>query len=213
MWEHTYNGLITCADCGCQITTTVKTKYYKRTNRTAIYTYHNCTHRRGNCSQEVVTGKKLERLLTQNLVQIKIDKEEWELGMKLFQAKHQEESDKLSKRLRYHQNQFTAVRNQIVALVKMRANEELTREEFMEQKAELLKQKKDIEEKLNDNNLSADTWLEFCTKYLNNAFSAREITEEGEPEEKRDLILDVGENLKLEDGKLKFSFKKPYDVL
>src|SRR3989338_6326795 len=43
VWEHTYNGLITCCDCGCQITTSVKTKYYKRTDRTAIYTYHHCT--------------------------------------------------------------------------------------------------------------------------------------------------------------------------
>src|SRR3989344_35315 len=63
VWEHTYNGLITCGDCGCQITTTVKTKYYKRTDRTAIYTYHNCTHRKGKCSQEPLKGKDLEKLL------------------------------------------------------------------------------------------------------------------------------------------------------
>ncbi len=70
-----------------------------------------------------------------------------------------------------------------------------------------------IQDKLGDNNNSADIWLELCTKYLNNAFSARETMENGTAEEKRNLILDLGQNLILKDKKLEFSFKKPYDVL
>lgn len=213
VWEHTYNGLITCGDCGCQITTTVKEKWYKRTNRTAIYTYHQCTHRRGHCKQEAVTGKELEQLLAKNIVQISIDEEAWELGMDLFRAKHEEESGKLNKKLRYLQNQFTSVRDQIKELVKMRSRKELTQEEFMDQKADLLQEKKDLEEKIKDNDYSADNWLELCTKYLNNAFQAREVMQKGTLKEKKDLILDVGQNLILRDGKLQFSFKQPYDVL
>lgn len=95
----------------------------------------------------------------------------------------------------------------------MRANEELTKEEFLEQKADFLKQRKDIEDKLGDNTNSADIWLELCTRYLNNAFSAREIIEHGTRDEKRDLILELGQNLILKDRKLQFSFKQPYNVL
>ena len=83
----------------------------------------------------------------------------------------------------------------------------------MEQKEDLLQEKKDLEEKIKDNDYSADTWLELCTKYLNNAFSAREVMEKGKPDEKRNLILDLGQNLILKDEKLQFSFKEPYDVL
>lgn len=89
----------------------------------------------------------------------------------------------------------------------MRANQELTQEEFLEQKTELLQEKGGIQDKLGDNNNSADIWLELCTKYLNNAFSARETMENGTPEEKRNLILDLGQNLILKDKKLEFSFK------
>ncbi len=95
----------------------------------------------------------------------------------------------------------------------MRANQELTKEEFLEQKAELLDEKEDINQKLKDSDSSADTWLELCTKYLNNAFEAKEIMESKDDTAKRNLILDVGQNLILEDGKLQFSFKEPYDVL
>lgn len=213
VWERTYNGLIDCGDCGCQITTTVKTKYYKRTDRTAVYTYHNCTHRRGNCSQKAITGKRLKDLLLDNFERISISQKDWELGIDLFKAKHQEVSTQLTKRLRYLQNQYTAKRNEISKLIKMRTNEELTKEEFLEQKAELLKEKKGFKDKLNDNDNSADVWLELCTKYINNAFSARETMDKGTLEEKRDLILDLGKNLTLKDGKLDFRFKEPYDVL
>lgn len=209
----TYNGLILCGDCGCQITTTVKTKYYKRTDRTAIYTYHHCTHRRGKCSQEPLKGKDLEKLLLENFENISISQEDWQLGIDLFKAKHQEESDKILKRLRFLQNSYSSIQKQINSIIKMRANQELTKEEFLEQKADLLKQRKDIEEKLNDNEFSADIWLELCTKYLTNAFSARETIQNGTSEEKRNLILDLGKNLTLKDGKLDFRFKEPYDVL
>lgn len=213
VWEHTYNGLITCGDCGCQITTTVKTKYFKRTNRTVVYTYHHCTHRRGVCKQEAITGKRLERLLLENMTKIKIDEESWLLGIELFKAKYQEEMEKFSKRARYLQNQYNAIQTQIKYLVRMRADQELTKEEFMEQKADLLNEKKEVKEKLADNDYSADTWLELCTKYLDNAFSAKERIEKGTKEEKRDLILDLGQNLILKDGKLDFRLKQPYDVL
>ncbi|OGD92668.1 hypothetical protein A2697_02590 [Candidatus Curtissbacteria bacterium RIFCSPHIGHO2_01_FULL_41_44] len=213
VWEHTYNGLITCGDCGCQITTSVKTKYYKRTDRTAIYTYHHCTHRKGKCSQEPLKGKDLEKLLIENFENISISQEDWQLGIDLFKAKHQEESDKILKRFKFLQNNYNSIQKQISAIIKMRTNQELTKEEFLEQKADLLKQRKDIEEKLNDNQYSADIWLELCTKYLNNAFTARETMENGTLEEKRNLILDLGKNLILKDKKLEFSFKEPYDVL
>ncbi len=213
VWEHTYNGLITCGDCGCQITTTVKTKYFKRTNRTVVYTYHHCTHRRGVCKQQAITGKRLERLLLENMAKIKIDEESWRLGIELFKAKYQEEMEKFSKRGRYLQNQLDTIQTRLKYLVRMRADQELTKEEFLEQKSELLNEKKEVKEKRADNEYSADTWLELCTKYLDNAFSAKERIEHGTRQEKRDLILDLGQNLILKDGKLDFRLKQPYDVL
>ena len=213
VWEHTYNGLITCGDCGCQITTTVKEKFYKRTNRTAIYTYHHCTHRKEKCNQKAVQGKELEKMLIKAISGISINQEEWQLGMDLFKAKHEEEMGKLNKKLRFYQNQFKSVREQLSELVKMRARKELTQEEFLEQKNELQGEKKDLDEKIKDNDYSADTWLELCAKYLNTAFTARETMEKGTNEEKRDLILDLGENLILRNKTIEFTFKQPYDVL
>lgn len=138
----------------------------------------------------------------------------WEkIGMDLFTTKHEEEAGKLNKSLRHLQTQYSAKREELKEFVKMRARKELTQEEFMDQKSDILIELKDLEERTKDNNYSANSWLELCTKFLNNAFSALETMTKGKPQEKRDLILDVGQNLVLRDGKLQFSFKQPYDIL
>lgn len=151
--------------------------------------------------------------MSDQIAKIEIDQETFELGMKLFKAKHGEEMNKLTKRHTYLDNQYVSIQKKLKAIVDMRADGELTKEEFLEQKKELLGDRKTVEEKLNDNQASADSWLELCTKYLNNAFQAREIMESKIVEDKRNLILDVGQNLILKDKKLQFSFKQPYDIL
>lgn len=83
----------------------------------------------------------------------------------------------------------------------------------MAQKETILKDIAGVESRIKDVKLSARSWLELTEEYLNNAFHAREIILEGTAEEKRKLILSVGENLILQDKKLRFSFKKPYDIL
>lgn len=95
----------------------------------------------------------------------------------------------------------------------MRADGELTCEEFMAQKAKILEDMAGVESRINDAKHSARNWLELTEEYLTNAFQARDIVLEGTAEEKRRLLLSVSENLILQDKKLQFSFKKPYDVL
>lgn len=212
-WGHIYNGLIRCADCGCAITTTVKQKFYKQTNRIALYTYHHCTHRRGNCHQQPISSPELENQLIEYIELIQIDQEVWELGIKLLKEKHKKETEQNLIQLTHFQSQYRRVQDKLNRLIEMRADEELTRDEFLEQKELLLKEQARIEALLNNNKSSAGNWLELTERFLNTAFNARDMIKNGNPEEKRKLTLIVGENLLLEDGKLKFSFKKPFDIL
>ena len=91
----------------------------------------------------------------------------------------------------------------------MRVNEELTKEEFIEQKNIVVQEKARVRERLEDHNSSVDNWLELTEKFLNNAFYARDIIRGSNNDLKRKLLIDVGENLYLKDKKLVFSFKKP----
>lgn len=213
IWNSLYNGLVKCAQCGCSITTTTKVKHYKRTNRTANYTYLHCTHRRGNCHQPPITLDDFEGQLLENVSRISIDKEVWELGIRLLKEKHGAETTANANQRIHLQTKYNAFQDKLNRLIDMRANEELTKEEFIAQKEILLQEQARIKSLLEDSEDSAHNWFELAENFLNTAFYAREVMEKGKTEEKRSLIMVVGENLFLKDKNLEFSFKKPFDIL
>lgn len=212
-WKSDWNGLAYCKDCGCAITTTNKIKHYKRTDREVTYSYLHCTHRRGNCSQPPLPADDFESQLIDTVSQITVDEDAWNLGIKLLKARHKHESEKNLNQQKHFDKQYYNLQEKLNKLVDMRADEELTRDEFMVQKEKLLKDMASIESLVYDTKSSARSWLELTEEYLNNAFQAREIMTEGEAIEKRNLIMAVGENLFLEDKRLDFKFKRPYDIL
>ena len=213
VWRSDWNGLAYCGVCGCSVTVTNKVKFFKRTDRQVTYSYAHCTHRRGNCSQPPIPIPDLEKMMVDAASAITLDEDEWSLGIKLLKEKHKEEAGFGLNQLKHFERENHTQQEKLNKLVEMRADEELTREEFMSQKAMILKDIADIESRISDTKQSSRSWLELTEQYLNNAFHARDIMLDGSPEEKRMLILSIGENLILEDKKLKFSFKQPYDIL
>ncbi|MBT3577785.1 recombinase family protein [archaeon] len=212
-WKPYLNGIIKCGQCGCSITTTVKKKYYKRTDRTAEYRYNHCTHRRGDCDQPQMTVQELEEQLASAIGQIKISEDVWKLGIKLLKAKNSEETDRFSEKLKILNSQLERVQERKKRLIVMRADEEIYKDEFIEQKALILNEEARINSLINDLSDSSNNWLERTEEFLNIAFYVRDIMESGEVEEKRRLIITVGENFFLEDKKLTFQMRKPFDAL
>lgn len=212
-WRHPYNELAHCASCGCCVTTTVKTKYFKRTSNNATYIYHHCTHRRGNCTQPAISFKELESQLASHIEQITLDEEVWALGIKLLKSKHAEHTNDHMDKLTSLQKKYNFLQEKLNRLITMRADEELTKEEFIVQKELLLEEQANIKAIMNDNQDSSHNWLELAENFLNTAFYAREIMTTGTVEEKKNLVLSIGENLLLKDKKIIFTFRKPYDIL
>lgn len=212
-WNNDFNGLVKCPTCGCAVTTSVKVKYYKRTQRKVTYTYLNCTGRKGCCSQQPITLEDFKKQLIKELSAISIDKEVWSLGIELLREKHKFESDRNLNQMSVFQKEYKSLQEKLNRLIDMRASEELTREEFIAQKEFLLVEQARIKSMTEDIEHSSHNWLELAENFLNTAFYARGIVNDGSPEEKKKLIMSVGENLFLDDKKLRFSFKKPYDIL
>jgi len=212
-WQHPFNGLIMCSDCGCAITTTIKIKFYKRTNRKVKYVYHHCTRRRGECHQSPITQNELEAILLENVEKISISKSVWKLGIELLKAKHNEEANKNTTQLNSLHFQYEKLQEKLNHLITMRANEELTKDEFIYQKNLFINEQARIKGMINDNENSSSNWLELAEKFLETSFQARDILLSDDLEKKRKLIMTVGENLLLKDKRLVFTFQKPFDIL
>ncbi len=212
-WVHAYKGLIKCGGCGCFITAETKTKHYKRTARDAAYTYYRCTRRRGRCSQPGVTESELEAMIADYVNKITIDREVWELGVELLKAKNSDEFDRQAEVRANAELELAKLDRTLQTLLELRLSEEVTADEYAAQKKKYIDQRIILKERLEDREQSTSRWLELAENFFETAFSAREILEKGDAKQKHDLVQTVGWNLILGNGKLGFSFKKPYDAL
>jgi site-specific DNA recombinase len=212
-WKPFLNGIIKCGECGCAITTTVKRKFVKREDKNVEFRYNHCTHRKGNCAQTPMSSEELEEQLINSLSKIEIDKDIWQLGIKLLKAKYSGEFSTHRKRLRSLQNDLDKVHVRKNNLIVMRADDDINKDEFVEQKNILMLEQARIQSLMSDINDSSDSWLERAEEFFNIAYSIKHILKNGSVEEKRNMILSVGQNFILEDKKLDFQMTEPFDIL
>jgi site-specific DNA recombinase len=212
-WQSPLNGLIKCGECGSAITTTVKEKHYPRTNRTAKYTYHHCTHRKGFCSQKPIKVGELDKLIFDSFSTISINEELWKLGIELFKQKHISETKNNVDRMQNLQGKYNSLQLRLNRLIELRADNEITKEELAKQKEVILNEQTSIKHFMEDSEGSTKRWLELEENFINTCYQAKNILSAGTLEEKRDLIKAVGENLFLKNGKLDVTLKKPFDVM
>ena len=209
-----YAGLIKCGcDCGASIIFETKKKYYKGTDRNAEYTYARSSKRCGTCLEKGTTLERIEQKFIEKVSNIEIDKEQWQLGIELLEAKYEGVAKERANIVVNLQREYQKLQNELDGYFKMRAKEEMTAEEFQNKKTAITKEQARLQEKIDEGVHNQRHWLELAEDFINTAFYARKILEEGNLEEKREIIKKVGWNLLLKDGELVWTFQKPYDIL
>lgn len=212
-WKPFLNGIIKCGECGCAITTTVKKKFVKRDNKETEFRYNHCTKRKWHCSQKPMTANELEKQLSEAIGKIEIDEEVWKLGIKLLKAKYSGEIASHRGRLKSLHKNLDKIHQKKNNLISMRAGNEIDKEEFIEQKNLLMIEQARIQSLISDINDSSDSWLERAEEFFDMAYSVGDTLKNGSVEDKRILILNIGQNFILKDKKLSFQTRKPFDVL
>jgi len=209
-------GFIKCGECGCSIVTFEKRKHYKKTDNKAIYVYCSCGKRKKNvaCHQPAMKESDLITQVKESIEKIGIDGEVWDLCKKLLREKHKVEMDNQVATMARLQRQHTGIKTQLGNLLDLRIRGIVdTDEEYLQKKEGLQAEERRLTELLGDNDANINKWLELAEGYFKTAFQAQEIFENGTLEQKRELIRQTGLNLVLNDKKLSFEHKMPYDIL
>ena len=212
-WQHPFNRLLVCGHCKCMITTTIKRKFYKGTNRWATYIYHNCTKRKGSCPQISIKSSDLDSQLLDYIQRVSIDEELWALGIKLLKERHKSFSQDNENSQKTHHTRLERLRERRHNLITMAADGQLEKEEFLTLKKVCMDEEAQVKALIDDNKSSSENWLELAESFLDTAFQARKIMESDDYVAKRKLVLSVGQNLILKDGKVDLTFQKPFDLL
>jgi len=207
--EFAYTGLIHCGECGAAITAENKVKRQKNGN-VHFYTYYHCTKRRDtNCSQKTIRIEKLEEQILKKLSEIQIPNGFTEWAIEVLKEESKIEEKTHTQIVSNHQKSYNLIIKKIDGLIEMRANNEITIEEFSPRKSELNKEKTRLVELLRDQDQQIDDWLEKAEQLFDFAKLAKTKFENSTPKEKGNILYQLGSNLSLLDGKLNISLQKP----
>ena len=201
--EIMYRGPIKCGGCGAMITAEEKTKHQKNGNEHS-YTYYHCTKRKDpNCKQPAIEEAELEKQIAKEVGSIEIPEDftKWALA-RLREMNTQEVSDR-DRIYGAQRREYEACVRKIDNLIDMRANNELTEDEFKGRKQTLLAEKERLAALLKDTDKRVENWLEIAERGFNFAEKAAaifaEAKENDDIETRKEIFASLGSDLILKD--------------
>lgn len=206
--KHTFafTGTIHCEECGCLYTAEKKKKIIKSTGEIKEYTYYHCTRKKTNvdCSQrKVIREDAIEYQIDEELEKYTILPEFRDWALEILNSKNDTEIEDRSK---IHENLSNAVlttQQQLDNLTKMRYRDQITDEEYSNERNALQREITSLREKLRETETRADKWLELTEKTFNFATYARKAFLMGDAQTKREIFSALGQNPTIKDGKLR----------
>ncbi|MCL4405355.1 recombinase family protein [Patescibacteria group bacterium] len=206
-------GLLRCAECGCSITAEEKTKRQKNGN-VHHYTYYHCTKKRGPCSEPSIRGEELEGQLTSILKEYALPKE-WALELSKMADRDEEEAlQSVAASSQAVKAELMAVSQKLKRLRSLYIDEDISQEEYLADKEELLSRKKTLEGKLADLKGGRIGWLEPLRGWIKDASNVDEIAVSPSLQDKKSSAQKIfGSNLSLKNRRIEFNPIKPYAAL
>ena len=203
-----FSGLMRCGECGAMVTAEDRIKRQKNGN-VHTYVYYHCTKKKKpNCSQKYIEVKQLEKQITEKLESISIpsDFQKWVIEKSLAQENiNIQDYQTIRER---QQEAYGRCVLRMKRLIDMRTDEEISAEEFLKRKNELLQEKKRLREALDNSDKKKTVKHDPIEKLYSFAGKVLETFLKPNPHTRRAILASLGSNLTLKDRKLDISLAK-----
>jgi DNA invertase Pin-like site-specific DNA recombinase len=201
----TYRGLLRCGGCGCAITA----QYSKGT-----YIYYRCTNsKHKKCSQPYIREEQLTQKLAEIIKGVTLDKATLKtMNIELKRARQSIDAYR-EQILSSLKGRYTRLEQRKENLWNLRIDDKIPQNAFDEKLEKTIAEQDEIQEKIAQHDHANNRWYEQCSNFLELAHTAHSLFLNGEKAEKRKIVDSVCSNLILKDGKVRHSYKKPFDIL
>jgi site-specific DNA recombinase len=208
-----FTGLMRCGGCGAFITAEEKTKHQKNGN-SHHYTYYRCTRRiKRDCTEPAISCHELESQILSLLGKISIPPQFCDWAIRQLKEEHAKKIINRDELTKAYRRGLDACTKKLDGLTNMRANDEISAEEYAPRRSVLLKEKQKYEGLIADTQNRIETWLERAEDMLSFAQTAQERFEAGTLEEKRYVLSCLGSDLVLTDKKLRIQLNKSLGIV
>ena len=201
--QHAYRNLLVCAGCGCSITSSTQKGYL----------YYHCTKKRGKCNGKYIRAEKIDEEISLTLQKVSLAPKYAENLTQEIYGIYTQEKATGANRTETLSQQIKACEQQLDTLLDTFLTGDITREEYVNKKKDLLNKKVSLQEKLESVSCDGSDWLEPALSFVKQAKSARNIALSTNLTEKANLFCEVGLNRKLDQFSVKHEPRGAWDVL
>ena len=196
-----FTGMMECGECQSGITAEEKIKRQQNGN-IHRYIYYHCTHRKNpNCSQMGVEQKELEKQIKKEVDAFNIPPDLHDFALKWSMQENAKQAQTTQSILDTQNKAYKECLKKLSGIIAMRANQELTEEEFKTQKEPLVVEKLHWENIFNKTGKDVDAFMKKADEVYDFARDAKAKFEKGEFE-KKDILSKLGSHLLIKDRTL-----------
>jgi site-specific DNA recombinase len=216
-----FNGVISCGECGCMITSEEKFKFIVSEGVRRSYIYHHCTKRKldTHCGQPSIKHEELAKQIKEYLSSLTIPPEFLKWAIEVLRDNDEiEESNRevILKNLRTSQESCVKRVDNLIDLYTSTENakrEMLSEDEFKSRKKALTEEKAKIEAEITKVGQGVSEYADLTEKTFKFATHAKVWFEKGDYEQKTQILQAIGKNFTLLDGKLHIDLQEPFLVI
>jgi site-specific DNA recombinase len=197
-------GLVKCGECGCSITAEKKDKILA-SGETQTYTYYHCTRKRPCSQRKNIREEALFKQVEELLSQYEISPLLYEWGMEAIGEIAKQHTVKMGNTHKMQESSIESVKSQLDRLVDIATKGFITAEDFGERSAPLKNELKRLQDQQQNQAKATRDWYEIVSKTIEVLNGANAKFVEGDILDKKQVLLAIGQNPLLRDGRLELS--------
>lgn len=203
-----YRSLMKCAHCGCSITAQEKRKKSGRT-----YTYYHCTAGKGACAGRVyIPEEKISNWISEALSEIQIPEHIVEWTKKALLESHRDEQAYHQGQLRLQETRYRTIQNNISKAYADRLEGAIEYEFWRQQNERMNQDLMAVEAQIASLRTANAAYVEKGIQLMELARQASTLFQKMTNDEKREMVNLVLSNPRIENGTLRYDYKKPFSI-
>ena len=212
--EVLYRNIIKCGECESKVIPYVKQKTLKD-GSVSTYVYAKCNNKGDHykCHQPQVSIADFDNQILQILESIRISDDFFHWAIKALRETNIQETEQNRNYQETLSVDLIKQQQRLSALLDMRLDLDVDKEEFENKKKEIKKSISELELKIRFHNNRIENWIDTAERCFEFARDAKDAFQFGDSKTKMTILQAMGSNFILRDKKLFIGLKKPFAIL
>lgn len=202
---YAYRGLIRCSECGCILTPEIKK---------GKYIYYHCTEYKGKHKAKWIREEEITKEFSKVFQAIQsMPQDVFEEVIQSLKEAHKDKTRFHSDLLERYQKEYNLYEDRIEKMYEDKLDGRITDSYYDQKREEYRGKQKEINEKISKLHYSDEEYYLTVDYLINLAKRAYDVFSSSEPQEKRLFLKKTLQNLREEQGLVKYDLLKPYDKI